>query len=70
MLLPSLSQTLSPTTARSAAWSPDFGVISLGPALLQVGGMVLAEGQVAEMATGEGKTLVATLAGEDPDPTK
>ncbi|KAG2446977.1 hypothetical protein HYH02_008131 [Chlamydomonas schloesseri] len=28
-----------------------------------VGGMVLAEGQVAEMATGEGKTLVATLPG-------
>ncbi len=27
----------------------------------QVGGMVLHEGQVAEMATGEGKTLVATL---------
>ena len=28
---------------------------------LQVGGMVLHEGQIAEMATGEGKTLVATL---------
>ncbi|GIL60073.1 hypothetical protein Vafri_14736 [Volvox africanus] len=28
-----------------------------------VGGMVLAEGQVAEMQTGEGKTLVATLPG-------
>ena len=31
----------------------------LGP--LQVGGMALHDGQVAEMATGEGKTLVATL---------
>jgi preprotein translocase subunit SecA len=28
---------------------------------MQIGGMVLHEGQVAEMATGEGKTLVATL---------
>lgn len=28
---------------------------------MQVGGMVLHEGQIAEMATGEGKTLVATL---------
>lgn len=29
--------------------------------LLQVGGIVLHEGKVAEMGTGEGKTLVATL---------
>ena len=29
---------------------------------VQVGGMALANGYVAEMATGEGKTLVATLA--------
>jgi len=28
---------------------------------VQVGGMALHDGQVAEMATGEGKTLVATL---------
>ena len=28
---------------------------------LQLGGLVLAEGRVAEMGTGEGKTLVATL---------
>ena len=28
-----------------------------------IGGMVLHEGQIAEMKTGEGKTLVATLAG-------
>lgn len=28
---------------------------------VQVGGMVLHAGQIAEMATGEGKTLVATL---------
>lgn len=27
----------------------------------QLGGIVLHEGQIAEMATGEGKTLVATL---------
>lgn len=27
----------------------------------QIGGMVLHEGQIAEMQTGEGKTLVATL---------
>jgi preprotein translocase subunit SecA len=27
-----------------------------------IGGMVLANGQIAEMKTGEGKTLVATLA--------
>ena len=27
----------------------------------QIGGMVLHEGRVAEMQTGEGKTLVATL---------
>ena len=27
-----------------------------------IGGMVLHEGQIAEMKTGEGKTLVATLA--------
>ena len=31
------------------------------PSYIQVGGMVLHEGQIAEMATGEGKTLVATL---------
>lgn len=30
--------------------------------LLQIGGMVLHDGQIAEMATGEGKTLVAVLA--------
>ena len=29
--------------------------------MLQIGGMVLHEGSVAEMQTGEGKTLVATL---------
>ena len=29
--------------------------------MMQVGGIVLHEGKVAEMATGEGKTLVATL---------
>ena len=28
---------------------------------VQIGGMVLHEGKVAEMGTGEGKTLVATL---------
>ena len=28
-----------------------------------IGGMVLHEGQIAEMKTGEGKTLVATLPG-------
>ena len=31
--------------------------------VLVVGGMVLHEGQIAEMASGEGKTLVATLPG-------
>ncbi len=29
---------------------------------MQIGGMVLHEGAIAEMQTGEGKTLVATLA--------
>jgi hypothetical protein len=29
--------------------------------LLQIGGLVLHDGKVAEMKTGEGKTLVATL---------
>ena len=28
---------------------------------VQIGGMVLHEGKIAEMGTGEGKTLVATL---------
>lgn len=31
------------------------------PKRFQVGGIVLHEGQIAEMGTGEGKTLVATL---------
>ena len=30
--------------------------------VLQIGGIVLHEGSIAEMKTGEGKTLVATLA--------
>jgi preprotein translocase subunit SecA len=30
-------------------------------AFLQIGGLALHEGRVAEMRTGEGKTLVATL---------
>ena len=33
----------------------------MGLFMLQIGGMVLHEGSVAEMQTGEGKTLVATL---------
>lgn len=33
----------------------------LGLHMLQLGGLALHQGQVAEMATGEGKTLVATL---------
>ena len=33
-----------------------------GSVPMQIGGMVLHEGAIAEMQTGEGKTLVATLA--------
>ena len=29
--------------------------------ILQIGGILLHEGKIAEMGTGEGKTLVATL---------
>ena len=36
-------------------------LLRLACMLLQLGGLALHEGQVAEMATGEGKTLVATL---------
>lgn len=35
--------------------------MTLTPPLVQLGGIVLFEGCVAEMGTGEGKTLVATL---------
>ena len=45
-------------TAREAAWR----VLGLRPYRVQlIGGIVLHQGRIAEMKTGEGKTLVATL---------
>ena len=62
----------SPTARRSTtSWSPAFATVreaakrALGQRHFDVqliGGMVLHEGAIAEMKTGEGKTLVATLA--------
>ena len=64
---------MSPTRPRSTIFSfPAFATVreaakrALGQRHFDVqliGGMVLHEGQIAEMRTGEGKTLVATLAG-------
>ena len=45
-------------TAREAAWR----VLGMKPFRVQlIGGIVLHQGRIAEMKTGEGKTLVATL---------
>ena len=42
-------------------WPSTKGADVSSPEVLQVGGIVLHQGRVAEMKTGEGKTLVATL---------
>jgi len=48
----------STTTAREASWR----VLGMKPFRVQlIGGIVLHQGRIAEMRTGEGKTLVATL---------
>ena len=45
-------------TAREAAWR----VLGMRPYRVQlIGGIILHQGRIAEMKTGEGKTLVATL---------
>jgi preprotein translocase subunit SecA len=59
-----LQESLEPATAQAFALVREAGRRTLGLRHFDVqliGGMVLHEGKIAEMKTGEGKTLVATL---------
>src|SRR5713226_1031498 len=59
-----LQQALEPTIVPAFAWVREAGRRFLNMRHFDVqliGGMVLHEGKIAEMKTGEGKTLVATL---------
>jgi len=59
-----LQEALDPVTAQAFALVREAGRRTLGLRHFDVqliGGMVLHEGKIAEMKTGEGKTLVATL---------
>jgi preprotein translocase subunit SecA len=61
---PRLSEALEPALAPAFALTREAGRRTLGMRHFDVqliGGMVLHEGKIAEMKTGEGKTLVATL---------
>lgn len=58
-LLPEAFAVVREASCRRREWDPTWNMVHFDVQL--VGGIVLHQGRIAEMATGEGKTLVATL---------
>ncbi|MFH1287847.1 MAG: preprotein translocase subunit SecA [bacterium] len=58
-LLPEAFAVVREASRRRCEWDPIWNMVPFDVQL--IGGVVLHQGRIAEMATGEGKTLVATL---------
>ncbi|MDD5773224.1 MAG: preprotein translocase subunit SecA [bacterium] len=58
-LLPEAFAVVREASRRRREWDPTWNMVHFDVQL--IGGIVLHQGRIAEMATGEGKTLVATL---------